>query len=78
MRTVKKNEPCWQNATDVDVFMWLRRLHSHGDGTTTMHITCFQGVGSDSGAQGRPSGQCEKRYAAASLDKGHTSQLKVL
>ena len=56
MRTVKKNEPCWQNATDVDVFMWLRRLHSHGDGTTTMHITCFQGVGSDSGAQGRPSG----------------------
>lgn len=48
---------------------------SHGSGTKLVHIASRPGVGLESDAQSRPSGQCAKRYAAASLDKGHASQL---
>ena len=60
----------------VDVFEWSYWLDSHGNGTKLVLIASCPGVGSDSDAQCHPGGHCKKRYAAASLDKGHASNLK--
>ena len=76
MRARTSNVRGWQTATDVDVLEWLCWLDSHGNGTKRVHIARCPGVGSDSDSQCRPGGRCKKRYATASLDKGHASQLK--
>ena len=51
-------------------------MDSHGDGTKLLHVASCPGVRSDSDAQCQPDGHRKKRYAAASLDKGHASTLK--
>ena len=76
VRARTNNERGWQTAADVDVLEWLCWLDSHGNGTKLVHIASCPGVGSDSDKQCRPGGHCKKRYAAASLDKGHASKLK--
>ena len=65
-----------KTATVVDVFGWFYWLDSHGNGAKLMHIASRPGGRSHSDAQCQPGGHCKKRYAAASLDKGHASKLK--
>ena len=65
-----------KTATVVDVFGWFYWLDSHGNGAKLMHIASRPGGRSHSDAQCQPGGHCKKRYAAASLDKGHASNLK--
>ena len=76
LRARTNNVRGWKTATDVGVFEWFCWLHSHGNGTKLVHIASCPGVGSHSDAQCQPGGHCKKRYAAASLDKGHASKLK--
>ena len=65
----------WKTTKDVDVFEWLCCLDLHGNGTKIVNIASVPGVGSDRDAPSHPGGHCKKRYAAASLDKGHPSKL---
>ena len=61
---------------DRDVLVWSCWLDSHGNGTKLVHSASCPGVGLDSDSQCQPSVHCKRRYAAASLDKGHASKLQ--
>ena len=76
LRTRTNNGRGWQTATDVDVFVWLYWLDSHGNGTKWVHDETCLGLGLDDSLQCMRDGRCGKRYAAASLDKGEFSKLK--
>ena len=76
VRARTSNVRGWQTATDVDVLEWLCWLDSHGNGAKLVHSASCPGVGLDSDLQYHPSRHSKRRYAAASLDKGHASKLK--
>ena len=53
LRARTSNERGWMNATDVDVFVWLCWLDSHGNGTKLVHAVSCPGLGLDSSVQCR-------------------------
>ena len=67
----------WIVATDEDVVNWLCFLDTHGNGTTVVHQHGCQEFGTKHwGSCSRTLG-CTTRYAAASMEKGFVSKLRV-
>ena len=67
----------WKQASDRDVFDYLCFLDTQGSGTKWVHDRACPGVGTTHGRDCLPNSPCAKRYAAASMQKGIVSKLKM-
>lgn len=67
----------WAEATPDDVFDFCCFRDSQGGGTKWVHAASCPGVGLAHGKNCAPGSSCAKRYAAASMQKGVVSKLKL-
>ena len=77
LRTLTSGQRGWESATPDDVFDWLCYLDTQGNGTKLVHDRSCPGVGTSDETACAPGGACGKRYAAASLQKGFVSKLRM-
>lgn len=66
-----------RQASDQDVFDYLCFLDTQGGGTKWVHERTCPGVGTRNDTQCLPGSECAKHYAAASMQKGIVSKLKM-